>query len=82
MAVVALEDSVFNALRGHHTGNTKLPTPRLIKIYVASVKNGKHYLQSILIQLDFLINDLLKRFYGRTTNVTGGGGARIANVVR
>lgn len=34
----AVEEAVFNALRGHHNEKTKLPTPRIIKIYVASLK--------------------------------------------
>jgi hypothetical protein len=37
---VPVEDAVFNALRGHHNEKTKLPTPRIIKIYVASEKDG------------------------------------------
>lgn len=37
----AVEEAVFNALRGHHNEKTKLPTPRIIKIYVASLKEGK-----------------------------------------
>lgn len=40
MAVTA-ENSVLMALRGHLTETTKLPSPRIIKIYVASLKEGK-----------------------------------------
>ncbi|KFB46917.1 AGAP004827-PA-like protein [Anopheles sinensis] len=35
----AIEEAVFNALRGHHNERTKLPSPRIIKIYVASLKD-------------------------------------------
>ena len=35
------EQAVLNALRGHNSENAKQPTPRLIKIYVSSTKNGK-----------------------------------------
>lgn len=37
----AIEEAVFNALRGHHNEHTKLPSPRIIKIYIASLKDGK-----------------------------------------
>lgn len=40
---VPVEEAVFNALRGHHNENTKLPVPRIVKIYVASVKNGWYF---------------------------------------
>lgn len=39
MAVTA-DEVVLSALRGHRTENIKLPTPRLIKIYVSSLKKG------------------------------------------
>lgn len=35
-----IEENVYNALRGHLSQNTKLPAPLIIKIYVASTKNG------------------------------------------
>lgn len=38
---VPIEEAVFNALRGHLMENCKLPVPRIVKIYVASLKNGK-----------------------------------------
>lgn len=42
MAVPA-EEAVLSALRGHKTENIKLPTPRLIKIYVSSLKKGLYF---------------------------------------
>lgn len=42
MAVPA-DETVLSALRGHKTENIKLPTPRLIKIYVSSLKKGLFY---------------------------------------
>lgn len=38
---VPIEESVYNALRGHLSPNAKLPAPLIIKIYVASTKNGE-----------------------------------------
>lgn len=35
------EQAVLNALRGHNSENAKQPSPRLVKIYVSSTKNGK-----------------------------------------
>lgn len=35
------EQAVVNALRGHNSENAKQPSPRLVKIYVSSTKNGK-----------------------------------------
>lgn len=35
-----VEDAILNALRGHQNENTKLPSPLIIKIYVASLKKG------------------------------------------
>lgn len=39
---VTVEKSLLMALGGHLTENTKLPSPRIIKIYVASCKEGKY----------------------------------------
>lgn len=35
------EKSILDALRGYSSESLKLPTPRLVKIYISSTKNGK-----------------------------------------
>lgn len=40
---VPVEEAVLNALRGHLSENTKLPSPLIIKVYVASLKKGMYF---------------------------------------
>ncbi|XP_058061583.1 protein qui-1 [Anopheles bellator] len=47
----AIEDAVFNALRGHHNENTKLPSPRIIKIYIASLKDDFKEERRLLLEV-------------------------------
>ncbi|KXJ84372.1 hypothetical protein RP20_CCG000009 [Aedes albopictus] len=50
MAAV-VEEAVFNALRGHHNEKTKLPSPRIIKIYVASLKEDFKEERRLLLEV-------------------------------
>jgi len=43
-----VEETVLSALKGHVGVNTKLPTPRIIKVYIASLKKGEFTEKSIL----------------------------------
>uniref|UniRef100_A0A182LW03 Uncharacterized protein n=1 Tax=Anopheles culicifacies TaxID=139723 RepID=A0A182LW03_9DIPT len=47
----AIEEAVFNALRGHHNAHTKLPSPRIIKIYVASLKDDFKEERRLLLEV-------------------------------
>ncbi|XP_053677511.1 protein qui-1 [Anopheles nili] len=47
----AIEEAVFNALRGHHNEHTKLPSPRIIKIYVASLKDDFKEERRLLLEV-------------------------------
>ncbi|ETN64158.1 hypothetical protein AND_004106 [Anopheles darlingi] len=46
-----IEDAVFNALRGHHNEQTKLPSPRIIKIYVASLRDDFKEERRVLLEV-------------------------------
>ncbi|XP_058836478.1 protein qui-1 [Topomyia yanbarensis] len=48
---VSVEEVVFNALRGHHNEKTKLPSPRIIKIYVASLKEDFKEERRLLLEV-------------------------------
>ncbi|XP_055611687.1 protein qui-1 isoform X2 [Uranotaenia lowii] len=47
----AIEEAVFNALRGHQDEKTKLPAPRIIKIYVASLKEDFKEERRLLLEV-------------------------------
>uniref|UniRef100_A0A6E8VK53 NWD1/2-like winged helix-turn-helix domain-containing protein n=1 Tax=Anopheles coluzzii TaxID=1518534 RepID=A0A6E8VK53_ANOCL len=47
----AIEEAVFNALRGHHNEHTKLPSPRIIKIYIASLKDDFKEERRLLLEI-------------------------------
>uniref|UniRef100_A0A182J649 WD_REPEATS_REGION domain-containing protein n=1 Tax=Anopheles atroparvus TaxID=41427 RepID=A0A182J649_ANOAO len=47
----AIEEAVFNALRGHHNEHTKLPSPRIIKIYIASLKDDFKEERRVLLEV-------------------------------
>ncbi|XP_055622084.1 protein qui-1 isoform X3 [Toxorhynchites rutilus septentrionalis] len=47
----AVEEAIFNALRGHHNEKTKLPSPRIIKIYVASLKEDFKEERRLLLEV-------------------------------
>ncbi|XP_058122559.1 protein qui-1 [Anopheles ziemanni] len=47
----AIEEAVYNALRGHHNEHTKLPSPRIIKIYVASLKDDFKEERRLLLEV-------------------------------
>lgn len=38
---VAIEETVLNALRGKLSEQTRLPAPKIIKIYISSRKKGR-----------------------------------------
>lgn len=40
----AVEEAVLNALRGHQNENIRFPTPRIVKVYISSLKNGNFLL--------------------------------------
>ncbi|XP_055527282.1 protein qui-1 isoform X1 [Wyeomyia smithii] len=48
---VSVEEAIFNALRGHHNEKTKLPAPRIIKIYVASLKEDFKEERRLLLEV-------------------------------
>ncbi|XP_059616881.1 protein qui-1 isoform X2 [Phlebotomus argentipes] len=48
---VTVEEAVLSALRGQVSGNTKLPAPRLIKIYVASNKREFKEERRVLLEV-------------------------------
>jgi NACHT domain- and WD repeat-containing protein len=52
------EKSILDALRGYSSESLKLPTPRLVKIYISSTKNGKWSWIAIEIQFGFVLNSL------------------------
>lgn len=47
---VPIDEAILNALRGHVSDECKLPVPRTVKIYVASVKHGKFFSYSVFAQ--------------------------------
>lgn len=59
------EEAVFSALRGHLSENTKLPTPLIIKVYVASLKKGMYAqrVQFIVGEASFAV--VCISYYGR-----------------
>uniref|UniRef100_A0A1B0CRU1 Uncharacterized protein n=1 Tax=Lutzomyia longipalpis TaxID=7200 RepID=A0A1B0CRU1_LUTLO len=48
---VAVEEAVLSALRGQVSGNTRLPAPRLVKIYVASNKREFREERRVLLEV-------------------------------
>lgn len=42
---VTIEETVLNALRGQLSEQTRLPAPKVIKIYISSVKKGNAHFQ-------------------------------------
>lgn len=51
---VPVEEAVLNALRGHLSENTKLPSPLIIKVYIASLKKGT-YPFTFIIHINYYI---------------------------
>lgn len=74
------DQSIFEALRGYEVESLKHPTPRLVKIYISSTKQGELRLKIFAeeFSIEFALEIFTNRIQRRAQSVAGSHWTRTA----